>query len=71
METSANQNDPFYIIIPISGIHEIHLYQRSILNILGRVNLDNVDPESIEYLKVAYSLLDHLNTNERRLSKLM
>jgi len=69
MATFTSQEDPFCIIIPISDIDEIHQYKRSILNVLGKVNLDECDPESIDHVKVVYALLNHLESNERRLSE--
>ena len=71
MVTSNNQKDLFSIIIPVSGIGEIQQYQRSILNILGKVNLDDCDAKSIQHVEVVYALLRHLAANEKRISELV
>lgn len=68
MAKLKDQKDSFCITIPISGVDEIRRYQQGIMSILGKIHLDDCDPESIEHLKVVYALLNHLSTNERRLS---
>lgn len=53
------------IIIEVASMDEIVRYQRGILGILAKIEVDNCDPVLIENIKSVYDLLSHLNTDKK------
>jgi hypothetical protein len=63
IEYDSNQN-PLKIIIPVSGIDEVYRYQKGVLTILSKIEIDNCKPSFKEDLKAVYELLSHLLLNK-------
>lgn len=53
------------IIIPLSGLVELQAYQKGILGVLAKVELDSCDESLKEDIKSVYKLLDHLLIKNR------
>ncbi|MCG8322169.1 MAG: hypothetical protein MI921_21920 [Cytophagales bacterium] len=57
------------IKIPISGMHELYAYQKSILAVLSHIEIDDCSPAFLENLKAVYRLLNHLTIDPAFLSE--
>ena len=57
------------IKIPISGINELYSYQKSILAVLGRIEIHDCNRAFVENLKAVYKLLGHLALDAEFLSE--
>jgi hypothetical protein len=55
-----SSHNPKKIIIPVSGVEEVQKYQKGILGILGKIEIDHCKPGFKEDLKAVYELLSHL-----------
>ena len=65
-----NQKENMLVIkIPISGIHELYTYQKSILAVLGKIEIDDCSQAFVENLKAVYKLLEHLALDAEFLSE--
>lgn len=62
-------DDQLKIIIPVAGIEELYRYQKGILGILGRIEIDDCNPIFKEDLKAVYQLLTHLLVDKAFLSR--
>jgi hypothetical protein len=56
--------DQIKIVIPVSGIEEIHSYRKGIMGILKLVEIDESDEYLKENLKSVYQLLNHLSIDK-------
>jgi hypothetical protein len=63
IEYDSNQN-PLKIVIPVSGIEEVHRYQKGMITMLSKIEIDNCKPAFREDLKAVYELLSHLLLNK-------
>ncbi len=59
IEYNQNENQ-LTIKIPVAGIQELYAYQKSILALLGEIEIDKCSQSLIENLKSVYRLLGHL-----------
>lgn len=65
-----NQKENLLAIkIPISGINELYKYQKSILAVLGKIEIDDCNQAFVENLKAVYKLLGHLALDAEFLSE--
>jgi hypothetical protein len=48
------------ISIPISGMEELHTYQKGLLGILVKIETCEYDPDLMENLRAVHTLLAHL-----------
>ena len=48
------------VTIPVSGIAELHSYQKGIMGLLSLVDLENCDEDVQENLSYVYKLMNHL-----------
>ena len=48
------------LTIPVSGIAELHSYQKGIMGLLSLVDLENCDEDVQENLSYVYKLMNHL-----------
>lgn len=55
-----NSQNPKKIVIPVSGVEDVQKYQKGILGILGKIEIDQCKPGFKEDLKAVYELLSHL-----------
>ena len=63
-----NQNQ-LTIRIPISGMQELHAYQKGILGVLSEIDIDNASLGLEDHLKRVYQLLSHLLLDEEFLNR--
>lgn len=63
-----NQNQ-LTIRVPISGMQELHAYQKSILAVLSEIDIDNASLGLEDHLKRVYQLLSHLLLDEEFLNR--
>ena len=57
------------IRIPISGMQELHAYQKGILGVLSEIDIDNASLGLEDHLKRVYQLLSHLLLDEEFLNR--
>ena len=57
------------IKIPISGIHDLYSYQKSILAVLSQIEIDDCSQALVENLKAVYKLLSHLALDAKFLAE--
>ncbi len=50
----------------IQDLDELRAYQKGLLNILSKVDTDDLDPTSIEDIKSVYKLLDRLRIIDKQ-----
>jgi hypothetical protein len=55
-----SSHNPIKVIIPVSGVEEVQRYQKGLLGILGKIEIDQCKPGFKEDLKAVYELLSHL-----------
>lgn len=59
IEYDSSKN-PKKIVIPVSGAEDVQKYQKGILGILSKIEIDQCKPGFKEDLKAVYELLSHL-----------
>jgi hypothetical protein len=59
----------FKIVIPISGMEELAKYQKGLMGVLHRIEVENCDLELAENLKYVYELLTHLLSEKNLFNK--
>ena len=62
-----NQSSPdncLKIIINLSDSEELHRYQKSMINLLSKIDISDCNPEVREDVKSLYRLLSHLMNDE-------
>ena len=57
------------IILPDSGMEELYRYQKGLLNMLSKIEIENCSPDFKEDLKSVYKLLSHLLLDKAFLSR--
>ena len=62
-----NSKNPQKIVIPVSGVADVQKYQKGILGILGKIEIDQCKPGFKEDLKAVYELLSHLAVSKELL----
>jgi hypothetical protein len=48
------------IVIPVSSVAELGKYQKGLLNLLKRINIEKCDPQFKDDLAAVYELLSHI-----------
>jgi len=63
-------NEPLYTIqIPVMDLHELNNYQKGIIGLLAKVNIEHCDQHELQNIKAVYTLLSHLTVNYNFLLK--
>lgn len=57
------------IIIPNAGIKELYRYQKGILSILNKIQIENCEASFKEDLKAVYELLNHIQVEQEPFPK--
>lgn len=60
MITYNSKENQLIITIPASGIRDLVRYRKSILKLLGNVEINDCHPDTKETLQAAYKLLSYL-----------
>ena len=63
-----NQNQ-LTIRIPVSGMEELHAYQRGILGVLNEIDIYHASLDLEDHLKRVYQLLGHLLLDDEFLNR--
>lgn len=64
-----NSNSRLKIVINLADSDELHRYQRSMINLLSKIDITDCNPEVREDVKSLYRLLSHLMINKTSLLK--
>jgi len=69
MKVEDGKEPRYTITIPVMDLYELGNYQKGILGLLAKVNLEHCDPHELQNIKAVYTLLSHLTLNSNLLLK--